>query len=118
MTESEAIKEFNKMVVGDRMKTKRGTHEKQHRLFQLAIDALEKIQMYRAIGTVEECREARERQEPMCLYKKEAPFIGGSTKIQYHCPQCDIILGVGISEKPIIQEEIRYCFNCGQKLYR
>lgn len=113
MTESEAIKEFNKMV-GDRMKTKRGIHEKQHRLFQLAIDALEKIQMYRAIGTVEECREAKRRQEPMCLYKKEAPFIG----IQYHCPQCDIILGIGISEEPIIQEEIKYCFNCGQKLYR
>lgn len=83
-----------------------------------AIKALEEIQQYQAIGTVEECRETMERQEPMCLCDREAPFIGKSTQIQYRCPQCDIILGIGISEKPIIQEEIRHCFNCGQKLYR
>lgn len=82
------------------------------------IPKLERLAEYEAIGTVEECREAMERQEPMKLYNREAPFIGKRTQIQCHCPQCDIILGVGISENPIIQGEIRHCFNCGQKLYR
>lgn len=85
---------------------------------KIAISSINKIQQYRAVGTVEECREAKKKQEPMCLYNKKAPFIGEITKIQCHCPRCDIILGVEISENPIIQEEIRYCFNCGQKLYR
>lgn len=85
---------------------------------EFAISSLEEIQQYRAIGTVDECREARERQEPMCLNDRETPFIGKSTKIQFRCPQCGIILGIGISKKPIIQKEIRHCYNCGQKLYR
>ena len=51
MTENEAIREFNKMV-GNKMKTKRGISEKQHQLFQIAMDSLEEIQQYRAIGTV------------------------------------------------------------------
>ena len=32
--------------------------------FDIAIKALEEIQQYREIGTVEECREAREKQKP------------------------------------------------------
>lgn len=78
----------------------------------------QKLKEYEEIGTVEECREAREKQEPMCLNDRETPFIGKSTKIQFRCPQCGIILGIGISKKPIIQKEIRHCYNCGQKLYR
>ena len=30
----------------------------------IAVSALEEIQQYREIGTVEECREAREKQKP------------------------------------------------------
>lgn len=61
MTEQKAIKEFNKMI-GNKMRTKKGISQKQHELFQIAIDTLEEIRHYRAIGTVEECREAREQQ--------------------------------------------------------
>ncbi len=53
MTENEAIKEFNKLI-GQRMRTKQGISKKQHELFQIAMDALEEIQQYRALGTVED----------------------------------------------------------------
>lgn len=38
--------------------------EKDLSAIQLAIEALKEIQQYRAIGTVEECREAVEKQKP------------------------------------------------------
>lgn len=119
MTENEAIEILEERYLTMSMCGDIEQCKRNNQAISAAVKALTEIQQYRAIGTVEECREAREKQEPMHLYNREAPFIGKSTKIQYHCPQCDIILGVGISpEEPIIQEEIRYCFNCGQKLYR
>lgn len=64
MTENEAIKEINKMV-GDKMKTKNGISQKQLEIFQLAMEALEEIQQYRAIGTVEEIQE--KNREPQTV---------------------------------------------------
>lgn len=53
MTENEAIKEFNKMV-GQRMRTNKGISEKQHELFQIAMDSLKEVQQYREIGTIDD----------------------------------------------------------------
>ena len=89
MTENEAIREFNKMV-GNKMKTKRGISEKQHQLFQIAMDSLEEIQQYRAIGTVEECQEAREREMPK-KYKKTHPC---KSVTYYQCPCCNGLLHI------------------------
>lgn len=60
---------------------------------------LEEIQQYRVIGTVEECREARERQRA----KKKELKIYCDFKI-YECPICGY--------EPIGE----YCHNCGQRL--
>lgn len=98
MTEKEAIKEFNKMV-GDRMKTKRGISEKQHGLFQIAMDSLEEIQQYRAIGTVEECREATERQRA----KKPIKIAPCKSVNYFKCSSCGEFLSIG---KP-------FCKECG-----
>lgn len=62
----------------------------------MAIEALEEIQQYREIGTVEECREAREKQTPNKpkdgLYG-HGYFACGSCKNpldgdESYCPQC------------------------------
>lgn len=37
-------------------------NEKQYQVDNVTLDLLEELQQYRAIGTVEECREAREKQ--------------------------------------------------------
>lgn len=65
-----------------------------------AIRALEEVQQYRKIGTVEECRTAREKQMP-----KKPDFT--EDKEFALCPCCN---GKGLLNKQ------KYCDNCGQKL--
>ena len=71
---------------------------------ETAISALKEIQQYRKIGTVEECREAVEKQKP----KKPTDYdedLG-----YFKCPSC---------ECSIMADEFsdhKYCLNCGQKL--
>lgn len=104
MTESEAIKEFNKMV-GARMRTQKGISEKQHELFQIAMDSLEEIQQYRTIGTVTECREAMEKQKVL----KPQEVLLHSGRKGYECKNC----GNELSTSPF---ESAYCHWCGQRL--
>lgn len=76
---------------------------------QILISALEEIQQYRALGTTEELREAREKQVP-----KKAVFVhpiqlndGGD----YMCPACKtgtILNAYGGKSK--------YCPWCGQAI--
>lgn len=51
---------------------------------EIAKQALEEIQQYRAIGTVEECREAREKQT-----QKVLKFYGDGEEGLLLCPNCD-----------------------------
>lgn len=71
----------------------------------VAIKALEEIQQYREIGTVEECREAVEKQKP----KKPV-------KDKYHhncCPNCGWIVS---GEGGYGEEFCPHCENCGQAI--
>ncbi len=59
MTEQEAIEMMRGYQITD-------TVDRAERdAFGMAISALEEIQQYRALGTVEELREAREKQTPI-----------------------------------------------------
>lgn len=120
MTESEAIKEFQQnidMPFGSNISREAS---------KLAIQALEEVQQYRTIGTLEElqdmksnyfealsdwrqyrkigaleeCRTAREKQAP-----KKPDFT--EDKEFALCPCCN---GKGLLNKQ------KYCDNCGQKL--
>lgn len=74
----------------------------------LSMSALEELQQYRAIGTVEKCREARERQ------RAKKPLSRTHCKDRNHplsqdigrCPSCN----------SIIAEDMLWCDDCGQKL--
>lgn len=76
-----------------------------------AIQALEEVQQYRQIGTVEECREAVEKQtakKPTLIdYKKYANFVDNVDFLQdaYWCPNCKRVVRSG-----------SFCRDCGQKL--
>lgn len=78
---------------------------------EVAIQALEEVQQYRKIGTVEECREAVEKQtakKPTLIdYKKYANFVDNADFLQdaYWCPNCKQVVGSG-----------SFCRDCGQKL--
>ena len=72
--------------------------------FNMAIEALEEVEQYRAIGTPEECRAAVEKQRAIKPHKNFDKFSG------VWC-SCGSYLGQGyFVDKP------NYCSDCGQKL--
>lgn len=75
-----------------------------------AIKALEEIQQYREIGTVEECREAVEKQKAEKIeYETNAVFNNGFGHYRMgKCPICD--------SRYNSNDEINYCSKCGKKL--
>lgn len=86
MTEQEAMEMLDSFYEMDEM----------YAAAQIAIKALEEVQQYRAIGTIEECREAVDKMKP----KKTA-----IEAIKVHiCPVCGF---GGIYD---------YCGNCGQRV--
>ncbi len=73
----------------------------------VAIKALEEVQQYRAIGTLEECRAAMERQNPRAAIAEKAD----TETTRYTCPACGMYMGWSTGLFPA-----RYCWKCGQKL--
>lgn len=67
----------------------------------MAIEALEEAQKYREIGTVEQCREAVEKQKP-----KRAVLRNDNGKLRKSCPVC------GCFYSPLS----RSCPKCGQAI--
>ena len=79
---------------------------------EIAKQALEEIQQYRAIGTVEECREAREKQIPKAPEMK--PYCEDMPDEEYLCcPTCGDILTDRIPDDN--KNFYFHCLNCGQK---
>lgn len=70
--------------------------------YDVALKALEEIRQYRAIGTVEECRESVEKQRAV----KPTEVSPWQSVSFYMCPVCNEILVIGKG----------YCCNCGQNL--
>lgn len=97
MTASEAIKELHGI-------RPRGgiIPQKRAEALDVAIQALEKVEQYRAIGTPEECRAAMEKQ------KGEEPtaVLGTFGGTDYECKNCGSDVRYGDE----------YCRWCGQKL--
>lgn len=69
-------------------------------VFEMAIKALEEVEQYRALGAVEELKEAREKQIPKKLYLTLRGTTGYNT--EEHCPVC----------KTRVYDS--YCSGCGQ----
>jgi len=71
--------------------------------FDVAISALKEIQLYRAIGTLEECREAVEKQKPKKPHRNYKKFSGLWCKCGWYLGQKQCL-------------DIKYCPNCGQAI--
>lgn len=81
--------------------------------FKVAIHALEEIQQYRSIGTVEECKEARERQRAKKPNKRADRY---TDLIQhYSCPVCGRYFGQAGVHNVIQFDKPKYC-TCGQAI--
>lgn len=77
-----------------------------------AIKALNEIQQYREIGTVEECREAMGKQS-----QKKCIIDSCPDHTHYKCPSCgQIELSIYKHGFPRLGRITKYCENCGQAL--
>lgn len=106
MNENEGIEYLQSryLAVGSRVNPPKEECERHNEVIDMAIKALEEVQQYRAIGTVEECRAAVEKQKTRKPHKNVEKFGG------VWCA-CGKYLGKGyFVDKPT------YCSDCGQKI--
>lgn len=76
---------------------------------------LDELLQYREIGTVEECREAMEKQKP----KKILPLTNGllfDDGWRHKCPNCGCAVGENIYH-PDVTKDYEYCSMCGQAIH-
>ena len=78
----------------------------------IALEALEKIQQYKALGTVEELRIAKEKRIPKKPIMK--PYFDDIEDEYLCCPTCGEIL---TDRTPQDYKDFYFhCLNCGQKI--
>lgn len=110
MTESEAIKEvgFNMSKIGLNNKSAKRVSEAKN----MAIQALEEVQQYREIGTLEECRTAVEQTTKKTIFSHNL----SDTLSVFHC-ECGNTIKVshdiGIMNN---NNAPNYCNKCGCRL--
>lgn len=74
------------------------------------IKALEEIQQYRGIGTVEECKESVERRtSTKPIYESDGDADGCPVYDTWICPNCETRYGVDY-------DDYKYCPECGQAI--
>lgn len=79
---------------------------------EIAVKALNEVQKYREIGTVEECLKAVEKQTPRKCIKDSCP-----DHTHYKCPSCgQIELSIYKHGFPRLGRITKYCENCGQAI--
>ncbi len=80
-------------------------------LVNFCVNALEEIQQYRAIGTVEECRKARERLtlKTPSIFGDGYDDEGNMIYDMYECPNCG-------KNYEIDYEKYDHCPACGQAI--
>lgn len=95
-----------------------GIFQDRLKCIDLAIAALEEVQKYRQIGTVEECREAVEKQKPQKpkdslkikpVIDCNGAYVDADTTVYLLCPNCGEMVG--------IDENVdKFCRECGQAI--
>ena len=111
----EAMIEFNENFDPEEDNTK---FLKEKEALLMAADAIKEVQQYREIGTVEECREAREKQKPKApkdelkinpVIDGNGAYVDADMTVYLLCPNCGELVG--------IDEDIdRFCHECGQAI--
>ena len=128
MTENEAIKHLQSYVefIDNTIKYCKDFEPKaditgyleKKAVFEMEISALKEIQQYREIGTVEECREAREKQMPKApkdslkidpVIDENGAYVDADTTVYLLCPNCGEMVGIEDNCD-------RFCHECGQAI--
>lgn len=99
------------------MKNNKGADEKECKkniqILEEVNKALSEIQQYRAIGTVEECRAAVEKQRAKKPIMKTDDGIESISGLSPYCPFC----GCELTDRiPFDNKDFYFhCLNCGQR---
>lgn len=110
MTENEAIKELETSIDLAKMCTQNYERKNEIQGYEMAIKALEEVQQYRQIGTVEECREAVEKQTAKKPdYEGDGYSDGQLVYDTWICPCCG-------QHYEVDCDRYDYCPNCGQRI--
>ena len=105
MTAEEAIKILRSIAGYE------GMPKRPIEAFETAIEALEEVEQYRALGTVEELKEAREKQIPKKPKNISDYYIGEDYDYSTaNCSNCGDNISFDEYRQPV------YCEACGQKL--
>lgn len=105
MTESEIVE-----ILDDIWTFGHEPTDKERLAANKAIDLIQELQQYRAIGTVEECREARERQRgKKPTYEGDGYADGELVYDTWICPNCGEYYETDY-------DDYIYCPNCGQAI--
>ena len=90
--------------------------EEEIEFVKTAISAMQELQEYKQLGTLEEVRDAVYRREPLKIKIGEKYNKGYMSKA-YFCNHCNkFICFKGIEKSTTICHTYLFCNNCGQKL--
>ena len=117
MTENESLKIMLAYKLGRGCKP-HYSDEEIEKAFDTAISALQEIRRYREIGTVEECREAVEKQKPQKpkdslkidpVIDENGAYVDADVTVYLLCPNCGEMIGIDESCD-------KFCRECGQAI--
>ena len=111
MTENEAIRDLQYLIEEYSAYPPETGVSSTTGSLQYCISTLEEIQQYREIGTVEECREAVEKQKP-----KKCDVTKDDFRIYYNCPTCNHNLRVEYNHGSWLGKKSKNCSKCGQAI--
>ncbi len=110
MTENEAIKRLKYRIATATDIAGKGVDGNAYEDMEIAIKALEEIQQYLELGTVEELREAIEKQRAKKPdYEGDGYADGKLVYDTWICPNCE-------KHYEVDYDDYEYCPNCGQAI--
>ena len=107
MTVQEAIKYVVKEVCEDCCGSDEPMGDCKTCGVKIALECMQEVEQYRALGTVEELKEAREKQVAKKIKVCKTPNTSfGKARTYYVCPNCGAKMCC----------DWKHCFECGQAL--
>ena len=87
---------------------KAGENKEEYEDLEIALQVMKEIREYRAVGTVEEFKALKEKNEAKKVVVEHVPKTSWTREVSHYlCPCCNHIFSFGGTT---------YCSTCGQKL--